>query len=438
MWLGLALLALAAGSAFGAELPRRGTLGLALAPTDDGQGLKVVNVSNPNATAVHVDDIVVSINGKPLSGPQGVGPGGATYGMKPGEAARVMIVRDGATLEVTVTAFAAPPPVLDGRPIEMGEAQAKGGPRVRTFFLAPTTKALARKTRVPAVMILPGIPCGTVEAFGAAGHPYTKLFTMLTAAGFAVAMADKPGQGDSEGTPCLDGGYDVEEQAFRAAAMRFAGDKRVDAKRFFIVGLSLGGLQAPLVAESVAPAGIVTWGAGVTFWHDYLLTTFQRRAILQGEVPDENVWHGRHWRRVLTALMDGKSVEEVTKLYPDSVAAVAAGVGDLSRFAERSWTFHREIDRAPIVRGWNAFGGKLLALHGEYDWVSERHDHRLAVDIVNRKHPSNAVFEIIPGDDHAFTEHKTLDDSFAKFGQGEPDDAFFQRSVAWLTAQAAP
>jgi hypothetical protein len=259
---------------------------------------------------------------------------------------------------------------------------------------------------------------------------------MLTAAGFAAVMADKPGQGDSEGTPCLEGGYEVEEQAFRAAARRFAGDKRVDAKRFYIIGLSLGGIQAPAVAESVASAGIVTWGTGVTAWHDYLLTTFQRRAILEGEVPDENAWHGRHWRRVLTALMDGKSVDEVTKLYPQSAAAVAAGVGDLSRFAERSWTFHREIDRAPTVRGWNAFDGKLLALHGEFDWVAERHDHRLAVDIVHRRRPGNAVFEILPGNDHAFSKHKTLADSFAKFGQGEPDDAFFDRSVAWLSAQA--
>lgn len=436
---GLALLALmAAGSAVGAELPRRGTLGLALAPTEDGQALKIVKIVNSNAPAVHLDDIVVSINGKPLSGPQGVGPGGATYGIKPGDVARVTILRAGATMEVTVTAFAVPPPVLDGRAIEMDAVQAKGGPRVRTFFLEPTPKTLARRGRVPAVMILPGIPCGTVETFGAAGHPYTKLFAMLTAEGFAVAMADKPGQGDSEGTPCLEGGYDVEEQAFRAAARRFAGDKRVDPKRFYIIGLSLGGFQAPAVAESIAPAGIVTWGAGVSFWHDYLLTTFQRRAILQGEVPDENAWHGRHWRRVLTALMEGKSVDEVTKLYPESSAAVATGVGDLSRFAERSWTFHREIDRAPIVRGWNVFDGKLLALHGEYDWVSERHDHRLAVDIVNRRHPGNAVFEVVPGNDHAFSKHKTLADSFAKFGQGEPDDTFFNRSVAWLKAEAEP
>jgi hypothetical protein len=434
----LALLALVAGNAFGAELPRRGTLGLALAPTEDGQALKIVKITNPNAPAVQVDDIVVSINGKPLSGPQGVGAGGATYGMRPGEAARVTIVRAGATLEVSVTAFEAPPPVLDGRAVEMGEAQAKGGPRVRTFFLAPTTKALARNGRVPAVMILPGIPCGTVETFGAPGHPYAKLFKMLTDAGFAAVMADKPGQGDSEGTPCLDGGYDAEEQAFRAAARRFVSDKRVDAKRFYVVGLSLGGIQAPAVAESVASAGIVTWGTGVTPWHDYLLTTFRRRAVLEGEAPDENAWHGRHWRRVLTALMDGKSIDEVTKLYPQSVAAVTAGVGDLSRFAGRSWTFHREIDRAPTVRGWNAFDGKLLALHGEFDWVAERHDHRLAVDIVNRRHPGHAVFEILPGNDHAFSKHKTLADSFAKFGQGEPDEAFFQRSVAWLTTQAAP
>lgn len=435
----LVLLISSTVSALASDLPRRGVLGLALSPTEDGQAFKISKVLNPNAPEVQENDIVVSINRKPLSGPNGVGVGGATYGLKQGQAVRISIIRNGKPMEVTVTAFAAPPPVLDGRPVELGSAQAPGGPRVRTLFLEPVDQRLARSGRVPAVMILPGIPCGTVEGFSNPADPYAKLYRALTAQGFAVAMADKPGQGDSEGTPCLEGGYTVEEQAFGAAAQGFVADRRVDPKRFYVIGLSMGALQSPMVAVKGRAAGIVTWGGLVSPWYDYLLTTFARRAIIQGEDGNKIAAYREHWRRVLTAILaEGRSPEAVKRAMPDSYAIVAAEVGgDLTRFGDRSWTFHREADKAPTVTAWNEFDGRLLALHGEHDWVSEMHDHRLAVDIVNRRKPGHALFEVIPGNDHVFTKHKSQADSFAKFGQGEPDDAFYSRSVAWLQAEAA-
>jgi len=431
--------AVLAAAATAAELPRRGTLGLALGPSDDGQGLKIVQITNPGATAVQVGDVVVTINGKQLTGPQGLGTGGATYGLKPKQDVKLSILRAGAAMEVSVPAIAAPPPVLDGRAVEMGFAQAVGGPRVRTLLLEPTDKRLARNGRLPAAMILPGINCGTVESFGSATHPYTRLFKMLTAAGFVVAMADKPGQGDSEGTPCLDGGYNVEEQAFRAAAKGFAADKRIDPKRFYVIGISLGAVQAPMVAEEAKAAGVITWGGAVTPWFDYLLTTFNRRGVLQGEDPAAAAAFRPHWRRVMAAVfVDGKTPAEIKAQMPESFAAVAGLEGnDLARFAGRAWVFHREIDKAETVRAWNAFGGQLLAMHGEYDWVSELHDDRLSVDIVNRTHPGHATLEVIPGDDHLHTKHATLADSFAKLGQGAADDAFFLRCVSWLSEQAA-
>lgn len=76
----LALLLSSAVGATASDLPRRGVLGLALSPTEDGQAFKISKILNPNAPEVQENDIVVSINRKPLSGPKGVGVAGATYG----------------------------------------------------------------------------------------------------------------------------------------------------------------------------------------------------------------------------------------------------------------------------------------------------------------------------------------------------------------------
>jgi uncharacterized protein len=428
IWVTLGLAATAA------DLPRRGTLGIALEPVKDGPGAKVLQVMNPDS-GLQKDDVILGVvGGRPVNAPGGMPLGSQLHGKKGGHRVTLSVVRGGAKQEITATLISAAPPLLDSRPIELGVAQAPGGPRVRTFLLEPQDKKLARNGRLPAVMILPGIPCGTQETFSAGNQAYSKYFRMFNAAGITVVMAEKPGQGDSEGVRCEEGGFDAEEQAFRAAAKKFTADKRIDPKRFFILGLSLGAFQAPLVAESAPAAGIITWGGGVMPWYAYTLTTFYRRDVISGEDPVESRKQFDAWRRVLPEiLLAGKSPEQVQREMPAEHKTAETWVGgDLSTFAGRAWVFHREIDRAPIVKAWNAFKGKVLNLHGEFDWVSEQHDHALAATIVNRNNPGAASFEIVQGNDHGATKHKTIAESFAKPFQGEPDDAYFNRAVAWV------
>lgn len=416
-----------------AELPRRGSLGVAIAPVPGGEGLKVLQALSPNSV-LEAQDILLSIDGTPVTGPQGVAPSAQLYGKTAGMTVKARVARGGKEQVLDLALIPAPPPTLDGQPIELGQAQATGGPTVRTYLLEPKSKQLARHGKLPAVMILPGINCGTVETFQSAASTYTKFFRMFAQAGVIAVMADKPGQGDSQGERCEVGGYDVEEQAFRAAAKKFSADKRIDASRFFLVGISLGGIQAPLVAESVPAAGIVTWGTGVTPWFNYLLTTFERRAVIEGEDPMATLKLSLAWRRILTAVhVEGHPPAKLPQLLPDDYSTASAAYGELtSGFAGRAWAFHTQIDKAPVVRAWDAHKGKLLSLHGEFDWVAEVHDHRLASEIVNRNRPGDAVFEFVPGNDHGATRHKTRADSFAKPFQGEPDDTFFTRTVSWV------
>jgi hypothetical protein len=147
---------------------------------------------------------------------------------------------------------------------------------------------------------------------------------------------------------------------------------------------------------------------------------------------------GQAWRKVLTAVyVDGKNPAQLPQLLPEDYKIASEAYDDLTKgFAGRAWVFHTEIDKAPVVRGWNAHKGKLLSLHGEFDWVAEMHDHRLAAEIVSRNRPGDALFEIVPGNDHGGTKHKTRAESFAKPFQGEPDETYMKRTVAWVAEVA--
>lgn len=418
------------------ELPRRGIMGIPVGKSADGGVIVKAPGANPSAQSqLQTGDRIVSVNGKKTTTWDEFFA--SIQGLKQGQVVKLGLSRAGNDASAAITTIAAPVPQLDGVPVTLSHVTLRDGSRVRTLLGAAKGDALRRNGRVPAVAILPGIPCQSSETLGNADHPYTKLFSKLTQAGFTVLLPEKPGIGDSEGTPCIDGGFDVEVEAFTLATKALARDSGVDAERVYAIGLSLGGIQAPLVAREVKLAGIVTWGTVVMPWGDYLLTNFRARDYL---VPGDYAKTDRNmraWRRVLGDLIvNNKSPAQIRASRPQDAALVEKEIDKLDHFAGRSIKFHRECDRAPTAEAWGAFKGRLLALQGEYDWVSDAQDHSFAAKIVNNTAPGHATFEVIPGNDHAHSRHPNVAESFTKFGAGEKDDTSFNRMVAWLVERA--
>lgn len=266
-----------AGGAFADDLPRRGMLGVKLAGTD--AGVRIDEVMNPALSEVKAGDIVTAINGAAVKTP---GELIAALGRPKGGAPVTLdLLRGGETLSVSATLMSAPAPSLDGKPVELSHVTIADGVRVRTELVRPASDALTRDGKAPAMLMVGGVHCASNEVFGNPAHPETRLYKSLTAAGFAIMVVDKPGVGDSEGEPCALGGFDVEVEAYRAAAKALAQTEGVDPARIFAVGVSMGGIQAPLIAETTPLKGIVTWGTVVMPWYDYLLASFRHRLVLE-------------------------------------------------------------------------------------------------------------------------------------------------------------
>lgn len=416
------------------DLPRRGILGVKLIPAEGG-GVAISEVFNPSLSDAAVGDVIVAVNDIAVAN---IGEIIAALGRpKPGDAVKLSLRRGGSEAAAAGTLIPAPDPMFDARKLELGHVTLAGGARIRTMLLRPAVETLTKDGRAPAVMMVPGINCGSGEVFANPTHPDTLLYAMLTGAGFAVYVVDKPGVGDSEGEPCATGGFDVEVEAFTKAAEALTTTAGIDPDRLFAIGLSMGGVQAPLIAEKVKFRGIVTWGTVVMPWYDYLLASFRRRTVLQGEDPIQAEVMLRMWRKVLAAAyVDGLSRAEIEQRMPEDLKAFEESAGSLDAFGGRSLKFAQQCDKANLHAAWRAFGGDLLSLHGEYDWVAEEYDHRLAAFIVNQSRPGAAAFEIVPGTDHGHTRHESLADSFANAFKGAPDDQFQKRVTAWLVEKA--
>lgn len=420
------------------ELPRRGSLGISieLQPVDSG-GIKIAAIVIPAQTMLQAGDVILEVNGTRITTSSQVT---ASLGRDPlpGETAKLRLRRKGVESDVTATLYEAPLPVLNGTPVELGSVRSSKGDLLRTYLVRPANTALVRDGEAPAVMMLQGINCLTAETFSNPNHVYTRVYQMMSDAGFAVYAVDKPGLGDSQGDDCARIGFNEEMSGFQAGAKALAEASGIDADRLYIVGISMGGLQAPLIAQETKIAGITTWGTVVMPWYDYLIASLRRRMVLEGSDPQSTEALMLAWRIVLAAtFVYGMNPDEVAKEHPQAFQLITENFGDLDEFGGRSLLFNRETDQANAYAAWNQFRGRALLLHGSFDWVAEDYDHALAAHIMNRNEPGSAMFEIVPGLDHAMVRHQTLADSFVNFGNGPVDNAAFDRMRDWLVAEAS-
>ena len=226
-------------------------------------------------------------------------------------------------------------------------------------------------TRQPAVMLIQGGACNSIEVPpGAAENAGPGgLMRTLAVRGYVTLRVEKSGVGDSTGPPCDAIGYQQELEGYRLALAALKRHSRVDAGRVVLFGLSLGGVFAPILARADPVRGIVVYGT------------------LAGPPP----------------------------IYPG-----------------RSERFFTEFAGVDVAGAWSAIDAAVLALHGQFDEVASLADHERVAALVNAKHPGRAEARELPGLDHCWTQHATMDESRGHCGEGRPAETAAAAILAFV------
>jgi dienelactone hydrolase len=349
-----ALLLVAPGSTQpGDVLPRRAALGVALAVRDDGAVI-VGSMSETSAAAaagMMVGDAIAALDGTPISTMAQVQSFvGAHRG---GDVLAVDIERDGARSRLRATLQPFPSERLPNTTFTYGHVTIDGDLRLRTIVSTPTGAA----TRAPAVLILQGGGCSSVDVPQAGSTGPNALVHAIAAQGFVTMRIDKPGAGDSEGPPCPEIGYREELAGYRAALQALVANPAVDPDRVFLIGLSLGGFFAPIIAQDAEIAGISVYGT-----------------IAFTPTP-----------------------------YPG-----------------RSERFFREIAEVDdILELWAEVDTRVQVLHGTYDATTTASDHAKIAQAVNAARPGRAEHRELEGLDHGATRQPSLEAGARNPGGGE-------------------
>src|SRR5687768_16156666 len=267
----------AQGGSQGEVLRRRALWQASIAePTHADSGALVRRVdagSRAERAGFRAGDRILVLNGTPLSGADVFWP--AFRSVRGGDSvrARVLRARTGSTPETIDIRFvvdSVPHERIAGTTVTYGAVRSSRGYLVRTIVTRPATATAAR---LPAVLFIPWLSCDVVEKPDPGNDGFAHMMRDVAArSGMIFMRVEKPGLCDSQGPDCRFAGLDDELAAYRAALTALRARADVDPSRIVLLGGSIGGALAPVLAAEAPDgiAGIISVGGFTRTWYEHM------------------------------------------------------------------------------------------------------------------------------------------------------------------------
>jgi pimeloyl-ACP methyl ester carboxylesterase len=418
------------------DLPRRSFLGLHLEPlTDDIRNLKgiegkagvLVNDIVPNSTAAAAGfkkgDVLLRLNDQQISDPAAavsyVGEQRSTSTFT------YELIRNKKTLTGKAVFKSYPTETYPDLDVVYTAAKSEAG--LHRIIL---TKPRAAKAKLPLVVFIGGIGCYSLDAPMDTSRSELLLLNSLARSGFITARLEKPGIGDGAGhsKKCSEISFEEETGAYVAAIRKLKERSDVDPASVYVIGHSMGGVFAPMVAQQTAISGIIAYGTIGSNFPEYLVKT--RRTI--GEA---NNWPPEQTDDYVKSSCECANWYFADKLTTEQASAKKAICKDfLPVFDMRSRSYNDQLYAANIPALWKDYTGRVLLLWGESDFVASRQDHEILAAAINFYHKGHASFVPVKNADHGMQLASSFQAALAGPGPYNKEVGNIIRS--WLRTQS--
>jgi pimeloyl-ACP methyl ester carboxylesterase len=285
--------------------------------------------------------------------------------------------------------------------------------------------------RHPAVLYLTGIGCFSQESLDL-GSPDVKLLYGLTRAGFVTMRVEKSGMGDSQGAPCMSSEVDMqaEVRGYVAGLKAMKEYPFVDRNNVFLIGLSVGGVEAPLVAQQVPVEGLIVINTVAKPFLEYLSDTRRRQNLLR-HVPYDELERRLRLNEQCNhrLLIERQTSTQVLKDIPacnDYISYPAP------------YTFMQQWAALNVAEEWKKVNAPVLVIYGTSDYISTIADDPYLADIINQFHPGHATLKAIPNMDHYMLKASSMEESMKRVAAASTE---FEPNVVdvtreWLSSHA--
>ncbi|HJU65645.1 MAG TPA: alpha/beta fold hydrolase, partial [Gemmatimonadaceae bacterium] len=268
---------------------------------------------------------------------------------------------------------------------------------------------------------------------GTDGFAHT-LRDIASSSGMMLVRVEKPGLGDSEGPDCRDGALEEEMAAYRATLRELRAMPDVDTARIYLLGGSLGGALAPVLAaeDPRGIAGVISAGGFTKTWLEHMLEIERRRLDLLGQSPSQVNEAMRGFAPFYTEYLVGRRTP--AQVLADHPQLKPLWYDEPAHQYGRPAAYYHAVQQLDVEGAWWAIaerGIPALVVWGEYDWIMSRDDQERAVSIVNRRRAGAGTLVILSKTDHGLMVYPSLADAF---GDGRPtyDGAAARAIIGWL------
>ncbi|MEW5688048.1 MAG: alpha/beta fold hydrolase [Pseudomonadota bacterium] len=402
-------------------LPRRGALGVALEDAPGGaRVLEVMSAASAKALGLKAGDVVQAVDGKDT--PNSDALVHAMMGRPAGDKVKLKLTRDGKALSLEGRLAERPRETYAGGTVAYGAVPFQGG-LLRDILVTPPGGA-----KGPVMFLIQGYTCSSVET--APGSSHQLLIEGLLARGISTYRVEKPGVGDSKGGPqCPDIDFKTEVAAFSAAYKALREAHGVPADRIVMLGHSLGGLEAPLLAaEGPSPRGVAVYGTVARSWRDYLLDVLKYQPFMaSGADPAKAELDGEKARPLIERIYaKGESPTAIAAANAEDARLLKEVLGwdGGDRLMGRRTAFWTQISATPFLSAWRDTRAQVLTAYGESDFAAiDAEDHKLIADVANHYRPGTGRFVFVPRTGHGMRLDGTREEARAR-KPGAPAAAF--------------
>lgn len=408
-----------------AELPRKLLFGAQLLPGATGVTIGQLTPGAPAASAgLQTGDTILSIGGTAVARPEEFV---AALRRRSAGVAELEIVRDGQPAKVNVMLAEVPRESSADYEVVYDSVSANGALR-RTIITRPHGDG-----RRPAVLFVGGIGCYSLDGAPAVVNGYIALIQELTRRGFVVMRVEKSGMGDSTGVPCPLQDFDNELAGYRAGLQRLRAYEYVDADKIFIIGHSIGGIVAPVLASESPVRGVVALSTAGHRWLDYEDINALRQTKMEGK-------RGAELKTALALRHQCAASLMAEKKTPEEILAGNPACAESLQYPAH-YTYMQQVAALDPVSLWKKVSAPVLLIHGASDFVTDAEEHRVIQRAVNAVHRNNATLVVEPRMDHFMRDVATADESMRVLKSGALDRQPLQTRVrddiaAWLKAHS--
>jgi len=260
---------------------------------------------------------------------------------------------------------------------------------LRTIITTPP-----KSGKFPAVMFVQGVGCYPIDTPYDTTYGHVQILRHLSRNNIVTMRVEKSGVGDSQGEPCEKIDFQTELNHFAEALRTLKSYPFVDNENVFVIGHSIGGVIAPIIARKENAKGVIVYGTIGQNWINYLIDSRRAMAIAKGEDAEDV----EEWTKTVTDcsvrfFLQKQALDSVLKQNPDCAEF-------LKRFTFRDAKYWYQLAELNIAQQWKEYNGYVLSLWGEADKASLENEHQLIANIVNKNHPKKGTFIKVSRTDH--------------------------------------